>query len=63
MELAEDFVSGLFKDDNKKLSKEEMEKIFSKYTTHFHEYMTGNYPKKKKEKVREIGRVETDILK
>jgi len=41
--------SELFNLDRKKLSKEEIEKIFAKYTKHFKEYMWGNYVEKDEE--------------
>jgi len=40
----------LFEEDFKKLSKEEIEKIFAKYTKHFNDYMLGVFDKEEEEK-------------
>jgi len=60
MGYAQQCSSDLFSDDFKKLSKEEIEKIFSKYTTHFSKYMSGGFDKEEEEEEEEEKKSERD---
>jgi len=56
MSLAQQYAPDIF-DTKKKLSKEEIEKIFAKYTKHFSDYMSGAYRDKEDEEEKEEKRV------
>lgn len=43
MKLAQQFTPNIFDTDSKKLTKEEIEKIFAKYTKHFKDFFHGTY--------------------
>lgn len=50
MSFAQNLSSDLLNAESTKLSKEEIEKIFAKYTKHFSDFLSGTYSNKEEEK-------------
>lgn len=50
MSFAQNLSSDLSNTESTKLSKEEIEKIFAKYTKHFSDFLSGTYSNKEEEK-------------